>query len=82
MTWGNNSTKFEEANKDKMTLAEKLRAEREKKGVTTVEVAKAIGTSQSFISHIESGRKTPSTAVIVDIAKYYAVSLDYLLGEE
>ncbi len=52
-----------------MTLAEKLRAEREKKGVTTVELAKAIGVSQSFISYIESGRKTPSTAVIVDIAK-------------
>ena len=64
-----------------MTLAEKLRTEREKKGVTTVEVAKAIGVSQSFISHIESGRKIPSIAVIVDIAKYYGVSLDDLLGE-
>ena len=65
-----------------MTLAEKLRAERAKKGVTEPEAAKAIGVSQSFISHIESGRKIPSTAVIVSIAKYYGVSLDYLLGDE
>lgn len=65
-----------------MSLAEKLKAERLKKGVSETDVAKAVGTTQSFISHIESGRKTPSTAVIVDIAKYYGVSLDYLLGNE
>lgn len=64
-----------------MNLAEKLRAERIKKGVSETEVAKAIGVSQSFIAHCERGRKTPSTAVLVDIAKYYDVSLDYLLGD-
>jgi len=66
-----------------MILAEKLRAERIKKGVSEAEVAKAIGVSQSFIAHCERGRKTPSTAVLVDLAKYYGVTTDYLLlGEE
>lgn len=65
-----------------MTLAEKLKAERLKKGVSKTEAANAVGVTQSFISHLESGRKMPSTAVIVDIAKYYGVSLDYLLGED
>lgn len=64
-----------------MNLAEKLRAERIKKGVSETEVAKAIGVSQSFIAHCERGRKTPSTAVLVDLAKYYDVSLDYLLRD-
>lgn len=65
-----------------MNLAEKLRAERIKKGVSETEVAKAIGVSQSFIAHCERGRKTPSTAVLVDLAKYYDVSIDYLLKED
>lgn len=64
-----------------MTFAEKLKAERLKKGVSQTEVANAVGVKQSFITHLEKGRKTPSTAVLVDLAKYYNVSLDYLLSE-
>lgn len=63
-----------------MTLAEKLKLEREKKGVTCVEVAKAVGVTQSFISYMEIGLKTPSTALLANLAKYYGVSTDYLLG--
>ena len=64
-----------------MTFAEKLKAARLEKGVSQTEVANAVGVKQSFIAHLEKGRKTPSTAVLVDLAKYYEVSLDYLLGE-
>lgn len=78
MTCGNNSITMRRIIAE-MTLAEKLRAERIKKGVSESEVAKAIGVTQGFIAHIESGRKTPSTAVLVDLAKYYGVSTDYLL---
>lgn len=65
-----------------MTLAEKLRAERIRKGVSETEVAKAIGVSQSFVAHCERGRKTPSAAVLVDFAKYFGVTTDYLLLDE
>lgn len=65
-----------------MTFAEKLKAEREKKGVSQPELAKAIGVTQSAIAHFERGRKTPSTATVIDIAKYFGVSLDYLLGDD
>lgn len=64
-----------------MTFAEKLKAARLEKGVSQTEVANAVGVKQSFIAHLEKGRKTPSTAVLVDLAKYYDVSLDYLLGD-
>lgn len=63
-----------------MTMAERLRVEREKKGVTCEKVAKAIGASTSLISYFESGTKVPSVAVLTDIARYYGVSADYLLG--
>lgn len=65
-----------------MTFAEKLEAERIKKGVSQTEVAKTLGLTQSAISKIEHGIKEPSKGTLVALAKYYGVSLDYLLGDE
>ena len=63
-----------------MTLGEKLKEERNKKGVTAAEVAKSLGLTQGAISQFENGIKYPSTGVLVALAKYYGVSLDYLVG--
>ena len=63
-----------------MTFGEKLKAERAKKGVTEAEVARALGVTQGAISQFENGIKSPSTGVLVALAKYYGVSLDYLVG--
>ena len=63
-----------------MTLGEKLKEERNKKGVTEAEVARALGVTQGAISQFENGIKSPSTGVLVALAKYYGVSLDYLVG--
>ena len=63
-----------------MTFGEKLKAERVKKGVTETEVARALGVTQGAISQFENGIKNPSTGVLVALAKYYGVSIDYLVG--
>lgn len=63
-----------------MTLGERLRAERNKKGVTVAEVAKSLGLTQGAISQFENGIRSPSTGALVALAKYYNVSLDYLVG--
>lgn len=65
-----------------MALADKLKAERANKRVSQAEVAKAIRISQSAYSYFESGDKTPSTNTAIKLAKYYGVSLDYLLGDD
>lgn len=65
-----------------MTFAEKLTAERIKKGVSQTEVAKSVGVTQNAISYFENGFKKPSIDVVRRIAKYFEVSLDYLLGDE
>lgn len=62
-----------------MTLGERLRAERLKKGVTELELAKAVGVTQAAISYFESGIKIPSTAVIANISNYFNVTIDYLI---
>lgn len=63
-----------------MTLGERLRAERNKKGVTAAEVARSLGLTQGAISQFENGIRSPSTGALVALAKYYGVSLDYLVG--
>lgn len=62
-----------------MTFGERLKAERIKKGVTEVEVAKALGIGQAFVSKLENGIKNPSNGMLIALAKYYGVTTDYLL---
>ncbi len=65
-----------------MTFAEKISAERAKKGVTQSDVAKAVGVTQTAMSYFESGDKIPSVAVVKRLAQYYEVSIDFLIGDE
>lgn len=62
-----------------MTFGERLKAERIKKGVTEVEIAKELGVAQSYISKLENGIKNPSNGMLIALAKYYDVTTDYLL---
>jgi transcriptional regulator with XRE-family HTH domain len=57
-------------------LAE-LRAER---GITQVQLAEMIGSSQRAVSHYETVAEYPPTAVVVQIAQVLKVSTDELLG--
>lgn len=47
---------------------------------TQDEVAKIIGISRARYSHYETGRSEPDNEVLQALAKYYAVTVDFLLG--
>lgn len=63
-----------------MTFGERLKAERVKRGITESQVARELGLTQGTISKFENDIKDPSKGVLIALAKYYRVSLDYLVG--
>ena len=63
-------------NKFKDILKE-LRLDR---GLTQVDLSNATGTSQGAISAWELGDRTPYMEALIKLAKYFNVSIDYLVG--
>lgn len=61
-------------------FAEKIKALREKKGLTQAELARKLGLTRSSINGWEMGLAAPSTSVIVELSKIFHVTTDYLLG--
>ena len=57
----------------------KLRAAREKAGLSQAELARRVGVSQGLIWAIENGTKRPSIKVLARIASELSLSLDELL---
>ncbi|MET8114833.1 helix-turn-helix domain-containing protein [Streptomyces prasinus] len=58
----------------------RLRAARERRGVTLTGVGCATGISPSTLSRIETGRRKPTLEVLLHLSKEYGVSLDELAG--
>ena len=44
------------------------------------EIAKIIGTSQSYYAQYESGKRSIPFERVITLARYYNVSLDYIAG--
>ena len=63
-----------------MIVYERLRNLREKAKISQSEIAKIIGTSQSYYAQYENGKRAIPFERMVVLAKYYNVSLDYLAG--
>lgn len=61
-------------------LSENLRKERIEKGLTQVELAKIFNVSKQTVSNWESGKRTPDAKTIEDLADFYEVTVDHLLG--
>jgi len=61
-------------------LAETIKKERNKKGLSQMEFSKILGVSQQTIGSWETGRTSPDTEMVKNIAQYFGVSTDYLLG--
>ena len=60
--------------------AEKLRYLRETRHLSQHQVAKNVGVSKASISAYENGSKVPSIEVMVRLARYYHVTMDYLVS--
>lgn len=63
-----------------MNVYQRLKDLREDIDKTQEEIAKVIGTSQSYYAQYESGKRAIPFERVVVLAKYYNVSLDYIAG--
>ena len=61
-------------------MYKRLRDLREDFDKSQEEIAKIIGTSQSYYAQYENGKRSVPFERMVILAKYYNVSLDYLAG--
>ncbi len=65
-----------------MTISERIRLARQKKGITQNELAVKSGINNKSISRYELGSSTPPADAIKAIADALGVSTDYLLSDK
>ena len=63
-----------------MHIYQRLRDLREDADKSQEEIARIIGTSQSYYAQYENGKRAIPFERMVILAKYYNVSLDYFAG--
>lgn len=68
--------------KELFLLADKIRHIREQAGITQAELARKLGLTRSSVNSWEMGLSVPSTQYVIELAKLFDVSTDYLLGME
>ena len=61
-------------------FGDRIRALRESMNFSQVKFAETFGIGQSSVVRYEKGEASPSLELLVRIADYYDVSLDYVLG--
>lgn len=63
-------------------FAERLKYLRKTRGVTQTELAKHLGCRNNTISSYETAEHQPEYNVLMQIAEYFHVSVDFLLGAD
>lgn len=63
-----------------MSLGEKIKELRESKGLTQEELGRILNVSKPSVSRYEANTNEPNTETLKQLAKYFNVSIDYLLG--
>jgi len=63
-----------------MKFNERLSALRQDKDLTQDTLAKALHIDRKTLSNYETGYRTPSIYLVINIADYFNISTDYLLG--
>ena len=61
-------------------IAERIKELREKNDFTQSSLAKRLNVTRSAVNAWEMGISVPSTALVIELAKLFQVSTDYLLG--
>ena len=64
----------------RIILGERLKELREERGLTQRELARELGINSVTYLHYEKEQREPPLALLADFAKFYGVSVDYLLG--
>lgn len=62
--------------------ADRIKALREARGWTQAELARKMNMTRNVINSWEQGLSMPSPPSLVDLARLFSVSTDYLLGVE
>ena len=65
---------------DNLFSGERIKKLREEHSVSQIDLAKALFISQSSISEYESGNQQPPTSMLIQLADFFDVNIDYLLG--
>lgn len=63
-----------------MELKDALRRCRKQKKATQVQAAKAAGVTEAMYQFYEYGKSEPTASVLIALADYFDVNLDYLVG--
>ena len=63
-----------------MILAERLSLLRKERDLTQKEVGQELGISLNSYQRYETSEREPTAPILVRMAKFYNVSLDYLVG--
>lgn len=63
-----------------MTVYKRLKDLREDADKSQEDIAKILGTSQSYYAQYENGKRSIPFDRVVILAKYYNISLDYIAG--
>ena len=61
-------------------LGKKLKELREERGLTQKQLATALGLNSVTYLHYEKDQREPPLFLLVEFAKFFDVSTDYLLG--
>lgn len=65
---------------DRKIFGERLLLLRQQKTVSQHTLAEVLGIGKSAISMMESGQRAASADILIALADYFDVSLDYLVG--
>ena len=57
-----------------------LRKLRKEKGLSQIAVQMQTGIEQALISKYENGERVPPTETLMQLADFYGVSMDYIVG--
>lgn len=63
-----------------MSFAERLQELREDKGISRKDLAASLNITVSALGMYEQGRREPNMEMLIRLADYFNVSLDFLVG--
>ncbi|MCI8388985.1 MAG: helix-turn-helix transcriptional regulator [Clostridiales bacterium] len=63
-------------------LSERLKTLRKKKGITQTQLAEEFHISAGTVGNWETGNREPDYETLLKLAKYFEVTVDYLLGND